>query len=123
MDFTHPIRNHRMTLLRLAPLALALLFSGCASYYSASVPMTKKMRSSFQPYTGENGDARFVVRNMYFNSEKDSDNQRYYDQWLSEWLTEYQLCKSGYEILSTAKEPFATSSHLGGHAVAHGRCK
>ena len=109
--------------LRISLCGLAIITAGCASYYATSVPMTKAMRSHFQPYKTESGEARFVVRNMYFNSEDHRESQRKYDQWVSDWLAEYQYCRAGYEIIYNKREAFAASPELGGHLISHGRCR
>lgn len=90
------------------------------------VPMDRNTRSSFQPYVGENGEPRFVCRNMFFDGEDPKVNNVYYASWLQEWFKQYDYCKNGYEIISNNTERFADSevyANLGGHLISNGRCK
>lgn len=115
------------------------LFIGCGSLETAygtalaktslaisPVPMDRKFRSSFQPYVGENGEHRFVGRNMFFDGEDPKVNNAYYSKWLKEWFAEYNYCTNGYDIISNKTERFAggdINANLGGNVVTHGRCK
>lgn len=97
-----------------------------AAYAMNPPPMDRKLRSYFQPYVSENGESRFLTRNMFFDGEDPKVNNGYYSKWLQEWFKQYDYCKNGYEIISNTTERFAGSevnANLGGHLVTHGRCK
>lgn len=116
-------------------ISLTMILIGCttieagmvrATLAVSPVPMQKNARSSFQPYSGENGDKLFMAKFSFFEGEDPRENNPHYKQWLSEWLTEYQYCKNGYEIISNTMERFAGSklnARIGGFLVTHGRCK
>lgn len=111
-------------------LALSLLTSGCTpptalygSYFASSMPMARSVRSTFQPYKNEAGAAYFKATFTSFYSEKPERNNPYFQQWLKEWMAEYQYCQNGHEIISNVVENIPPYPDLQMRLTVHGRCK
>jgi len=104
-------------------LVSAGIVAGCASSVTSQAPMTRAARSTFQPFTTESGETRFVIQNIYFASESPERNNIHFDAWLQEWLREFDYCGKGFDILWRKTEPFEANASAGGRLVTMGRCK
>lgn len=107
----------------LAGLVSVGILAACAAPLGSQAPMTRAARSSFQPFSTDTGEARFVINNIYFSSEPTEKTKPYFDAWLQEWLREFDYCRNGYDLMWTKTEPFEANASAGGRLVTMGRCK